>query len=56
LEWTLWRTDLELRRGAAELLCRATDEKGIKQPAERDASRLDGYVNNWYHRFRCVIV
>ncbi len=55
-EWTFWRAPLKLsQRGAAELVCRATDGKGFSQPLVRDRSRLDGYANNWYHRVRCVV-
>lgn len=54
--WATWQLDLEVQRGAAEFLCRATDEKANKQVPMRDSARLDGYVNNWYHRIRCVIV
>ncbi len=56
-EWALWRSELELsQRGSVEFLCRATDEKGSTQPAQRDPKRLDGYGNNWYHRVRCVVI
>jgi DMSO/TMAO reductase YedYZ molybdopterin-dependent catalytic subunit len=47
-DWSWWQSELVLSRpGAVELVCRATDEQGHTQPAERDAKRLDGYVNNW---------
>ena len=56
-EWVTWRLALELNRvGAYELVCRATDGRGSKQPAERDPQRLDGYANAWYHRVSCVVV
>jgi DMSO/TMAO reductase YedYZ molybdopterin-dependent catalytic subunit len=55
-EWTKWRWRTELRsRGTIELNCRATDEKGTLQPERRDPKRMDGYVNNWYHRVRCRV-
>ena len=56
-EWVFWHSELELTaRGTVEFVCRAVDEKGIGQPAQRDPNRLDGYSNNWYHRVRCVMV
>jgi DMSO/TMAO reductase YedYZ molybdopterin-dependent catalytic subunit len=56
-EWVFWRSELELTaRGGVEFVCRAVDEKGMVQPAQRDPNRLDGYSNNWYHRVRCVMV
>lgn len=56
-EWTLWQASLELSRpGIVELACRATDERGNMQPAERDPKRVDDYASNWYHRVRCVVV
>ena len=54
--WATWQFDLEVQRGAVEFLCRATDERTNKQVPVRDSARLDSYVNNWYHRIRCVIV
>jgi DMSO/TMAO reductase YedYZ molybdopterin-dependent catalytic subunit len=54
--WSLWQLEMELKRGAVELVCRATDEKGNQQVPNRDPGRLDGYENSWYHRVRCVIV
>lgn len=57
LGWILWICPLELPQpGAVELVARATDAQGNSQPAQRDASRLDGYTQNWYHRVRCVVV
>jgi DMSO/TMAO reductase YedYZ molybdopterin-dependent catalytic subunit len=56
-EWAPWRCSLELnRRGATELVSRATDNKGIQQPERRDPARLDGYGDNWWHRVRCVVM
>jgi len=56
-EWFFWGSELELSaRGVVELVCRARDEKGTVQPAQRDSNRLDGYINNWYHRVRWVVV
>ena len=56
-EWNPWRGILALKRaGSTNLVCRATDESGLTQPANRDFNRLDLYVNNWYHRVRCVVI
>ena len=56
-EWASWQSELEISQpGAVEIGCRAADEKGSTQPAERDPRRLDGYVENWYHRVRIVLV
>lgn len=56
-EWTQWRSQINLTRsGVTDLVCRATDEKGSTQPAERDPERRDGYACNWYHYVRCVVV
>jgi DMSO/TMAO reductase YedYZ molybdopterin-dependent catalytic subunit len=56
-EWALWRLSLDLKqRGVIEIMCRATDETGARQPAHRDASRVDGYVDNWYHGIRCMVL
>jgi len=56
-EWAWWRSELDLNRlGAAELVCRATDEQGSTQPAKRDPRRLDRYGNSWYHQVGCVII
>jgi DMSO/TMAO reductase YedYZ molybdopterin-dependent catalytic subunit len=56
-EWALWQSELNLNRpGAADLICRAVDEQGHGQAAERDPRRLDGYVNNWCHHISCVVV
>lgn len=56
-EWTPWRCLVDLTKaGAVELTCRATDSRGRTQPENREAARLDGYANNWYHRVRCVVV
>lgn len=55
-DWSWWQAELDLiRPGQVELVCRATDERGHTQPAERDPKRLDGYVNNWRHHIKCVI-
>jgi DMSO/TMAO reductase YedYZ molybdopterin-dependent catalytic subunit len=55
-EWTVWNVTLEpTQPGVIEFVCRATDDKGNVQPAQRDPGRLDGYANNWYHRVRCVV-
>jgi DMSO/TMAO reductase YedYZ molybdopterin-dependent catalytic subunit len=56
-EWAMWQTTVELSQpGAAEIVCRATDSEGHTQPKQRDADRLDGYGNNWYHRVHVVVV
>jgi sulfite oxidase len=56
-DWSWWETELDLGRpGHVELACRATDEPGNIQPAVRDPKRLDGYVNNWRHHIRCLVV
>jgi DMSO/TMAO reductase YedYZ molybdopterin-dependent catalytic subunit len=55
-EWVLWRASLDLSRpGVAELISRATDARGQTQPEQRNPERLDGYVNNWYHRVQVVV-
>jgi DMSO/TMAO reductase YedYZ molybdopterin-dependent catalytic subunit len=57
LEWIIWKTSVELTEaGTVEFVSRAKDTEGQVQPAERDASRLDGYTNSWYHRVRCTVV
>ena len=56
-EWVSWRASVELSQpGTAELTCRATDTQGKTQPAQRDAERLDGYGQNWYHRVQLLVV
>jgi DMSO/TMAO reductase YedYZ molybdopterin-dependent catalytic subunit len=56
-DWVLWRTSVELSEpGTLELACRATDAAGGRQPAQRDPERLDGYVQNWYHRIQVSVV
>jgi len=55
--WVFWRGALELvARGPVNIVCRAKDEKGNMQLPERDPTRLDGYVVNYYHSVRCVVV
>lgn len=55
-EWVLWRATVQLpQAGVVDLVCRTTDSRGQIQPELRDASRLDGYVNNSYHRVQVVI-
>ncbi len=55
-EWVIWRASWELTRpGVAEIVCRATDNKGNTQPEQRDPGRLDQYANNWYHRVQVVV-
>jgi DMSO/TMAO reductase YedYZ molybdopterin-dependent catalytic subunit len=57
LEWVIWTASVQLADvGPVEFVSRARDADGQTQPAERDASRLDGYANNWYHRVRCTVV
>jgi DMSO/TMAO reductase YedYZ molybdopterin-dependent catalytic subunit len=57
LEWVIWKTSVQLTEvGTVEFVSRAKDTEGQVQPAERDASRLDGYANSWYHRVRCTVV
>ena len=52
----IWRASWELTRpGVAEIVCRATDNKGNTQPEQRDPGRLDQYANNWYHRVQVVV-
>jgi DMSO/TMAO reductase YedYZ molybdopterin-dependent catalytic subunit len=56
-EWAVWKVSLELTQpGAVEIVARARDTNGLKQPPARDAMRLDSYTNNWYHRVRCVVI
>jgi DMSO/TMAO reductase YedYZ molybdopterin-dependent catalytic subunit len=56
-EWALWRASVELSQpGVVELVCRASDAAGHTQPGRRDPGRLDGYVENWYHRVPVVVV
>ena len=55
-EWVLWRATVPLpQAGVFNLVCRAIDAEGHIQPEYRDPSRLDGYVNNWYHRVQVVV-
>lgn len=55
--WALWRCELTLaKRGAIDLVCRATDARRNVQPSRRDPKRIDGYAENYYHRIRCVVV
>ena len=55
-EWVLWRATVQLpQAGVVDLVCRATDAQGQIQPKQRDSSRLDGYVNNWYHHVQVVV-
>jgi DMSO/TMAO reductase YedYZ molybdopterin-dependent catalytic subunit len=56
-EWVLWESPLELsRRGAVELVARASDEHSHQQPEVRDAHRVDRYAQNWLHRVRLLVV
>jgi hypothetical protein len=56
-EWTLWNLSAKLTQpGALELVARAKDASGSVQPSQRDPDRLDGYVDNCYHRVRCALV
>jgi DMSO/TMAO reductase YedYZ molybdopterin-dependent catalytic subunit len=48
--WVLFRYEWTPRPGTCEVVVRATDGRGRRQPAERDGSFLTGYVNNWWHR------
>ena len=49
--WRLWNA--ELAPGAHEVLVRASDDSGGRQPAEMPAvSNPRGYANNAWHRVR----
>ena len=55
--WVFWHGESEMAgRGPVKIVCRARDEKGNMQLPDRDPSRLDGYVVNYYHSVRCVVV
>lgn len=56
-DWVLWRASVQLSQpGTVDLACRATDAQARTQPAQRDAERLDGYAQNWYHRVQVLVV
>ena len=51
--WTHWAFDWKIpARGPFELIVRATDAAGLTQPGERDASRVDEYEHNHWHRIK----
>jgi len=47
--WSLWTADVELMPGKHQLVVRATDSKGNKQP-EKGPWNLKGYLFNGWHR------
>jgi DMSO/TMAO reductase YedYZ molybdopterin-dependent catalytic subunit len=55
-EWAIWKTSVEVERGATELIVRAHDESGQSQPQNPDAGRIDRYANNWLHRVRIAVI
>jgi DMSO/TMAO reductase YedYZ molybdopterin-dependent catalytic subunit len=48
--WVLFTYDWVPSPGTHEVVVRATDGRGRRQPEGRDPSALTGYVNNWWHR------
>jgi DMSO/TMAO reductase YedYZ molybdopterin-dependent catalytic subunit len=48
--WVLWTYDFVAPPGSHEAIARATDAGGRRQPLERDAENLTGYINNWCQR------
>jgi len=57
-EWAKWRAE-GWRSPNAERessRARATDESGSSQTCSTRPERLDGYVANWYHRIRVVVI
>jgi DMSO/TMAO reductase YedYZ molybdopterin-dependent catalytic subunit len=45
--WVLWSYEWTPSPGTHEVLSRAVDGSGRRQPLARDPSVLTGYVNNW---------
>ena len=49
--WRLWRAELDVRPGRRELIVRAQDSSGARQPAGVTATwNAKGYMNNAWHR------
>lgn len=56
-EWVFWRWRTHVaERGPISFTCRARDSHGVMQPQTRDAHRLDGYANHWWHAVHCVVI
>ena len=54
--WVLWNYAWDASRaGEYRISARATDDQGNVQPAERDASRIDGYEMNWRQSITCSV-
>ncbi|HEY6293609.1 MAG TPA: molybdopterin-dependent oxidoreductase [Terriglobia bacterium] len=55
-EWTLWKITVKVpESGVLNIACKAIDDKGLEQPAQRDSNRLDGYANNTIERVRFLV-
>jgi sulfite oxidase len=55
--WHLWHADLYLPPGVRELVARATDAGGTRQPRRVDAiGNPGGYLNNSWHRIRVIAI
>lgn len=53
--WVLWSIPWEARKpGEYQITARATDNRGVTQPAARDTARADAYELNWQQSVRCV--
>jgi sulfite oxidase len=55
--WTLWRAELELARGPAEIVVRAWDSAAQTQPEKLETVwNAKGYMNNAWHRIGVTVV
>jgi sulfite oxidase len=53
--WRLWHADVRVPPGPCELVVRASDTSGARQPARpATAGNPRGYLNNAWHRIRVV--
>lgn len=53
--WVSWRCEWEATPGAYQLMSRASDNAGNRQPLSRDPNRRDGYELNWSAPTRCSV-
>lgn len=55
-EWAFWEHTVKIPdAGVLNVACKALDDKGAEQPAERDPKRLDGYANNIIERVHFLV-
>jgi sulfane dehydrogenase subunit SoxC len=53
--WCFWRYEWEAAPGVYQLMSRASDSAGNRQPLSRDVNRRDGYELNWSAPTRCSV-